>query len=307
MKTQLLVVAALLLAGCAVSTHAVQPSALGVVRSSAELLAVIDQPGPVVLESVASCEWEVDRGGMINLDHPRAREAGLVDGPEPIEVFFHVVRHPTRGTFIVDTGVETALRDRPDSAAVRGLVAAFMKREKMKFLEPLGEWIAKQSQPISGVLLTHLHLDHVTGLADVPAGTPVYSGPGETSATAFLHLFVQASTDRALEGKPAINEWAYAADQTGRFSGVIDIFGDGSVWAIWVPGHTPGSTAYLVRTVNGPVLLTGDASHTRWGWDHDVEPGSFSADASRSAVSFKQLRALVAEHPGIAVRLGHQR
>ena len=91
------------------------------------------------------------------------------------------------------------------------------------------------------------------------------------------------------------------------FEGVVDIFGDGSAWALWVPGHTGGSTAYLLRTPRGPVLLTGDACHTRWGWDHSVEPGSFSSDVPRSAESLARLERLVAEHPGVDVRLGHQR
>jgi len=34
------------------------------------------------------------------------------------------------------------------------------------------------------------------------------------------------------------------ADPSGLFAGVLDVFGDGSFWALWVPGHTPGSTAY---------------------------------------------------------------
>jgi N-acyl homoserine lactone hydrolase len=87
---------------------------------------------------------------------------------------------------------------------------------------------------------------------------------------------------------------------------VVDVFGDQTVWALLVPGHTDGSTAYLVRTPHGPVLLTGDACHTTWGWDHGVEPGSFSSDQKRSRVSLDRLRALVARHPSIEVRVGHQ-
>ncbi|WNG58147.1 MBL fold metallo-hydrolase [Archangium gephyra] len=295
-----------LLTGCAVSTHATQKSTLGVSRSSAELLAVIDQPGPVSLETVASCDWQVDRSGLINLQHPRAREAGLTDGLEKIQVFFHVLRHPERGTFIVDTGVEKALRDNPRESAMSGLVASAMKMETMKFLMPLGDWLATQQTPLQGVFLTHLHPDHITGMPDVPAGTAVYSGPGEASSSALMHAFVRSSADRALRGKAAISEWAFQADATGRFAGVVDIFGDGSVWALWVPGHTPGSTAYLVRTPKGPVLLTGDASHTRWGWEHDVEPGAFSIDVSKSAENFARLRKLAAEHPTVDVRFGHQ-
>ncbi len=49
------------LTGCAVSSHATQKSMLGVSRSSADLLAVIDQPGPVTIETVESCQWAQGR------------------------------------------------------------------------------------------------------------------------------------------------------------------------------------------------------------------------------------------------------
>jgi N-acyl homoserine lactone hydrolase len=54
------------------------------------------------------------------------------------------------------------------------------------------------------------------------------------------------------------------------------------------------------------VLFTGDTAHTRWGWENDVEPGSFTADHVKNATSLAQLRKLVEEHPAIEVRLGHQ-
>jgi glyoxylase-like metal-dependent hydrolase (beta-lactamase superfamily II) len=296
----------LALTGCAASTHATQPSTLGASARSADLEAIIDKPGPIETESIVSTEWAVTRAGLINLDAPRARAAHLEDGDEPIEVFFHVVRHPRFGTFIIDTGVERALRDAPDTAALRGVVGRFLHTEKMSFEKPLGDWIAAQHEPLRGVFFTHLHTDHVSGAPDLPKTTPIYAGPGETTSRAFLHMFSQGATDRALAGLPPINEWRFAPDADGRFAGVLDVFGDGSFWALWTPGHTPGSTAYLARTAHGPVLYTGDTSHTRWGWENDVEPGSFTADHTRNADSLARLRRLVREHPAIELHLGHQ-
>lgn len=298
--------ATLALTGCAASSHAVQPSALGRASRSSEMLAVIDQPGPIEAETVRSTSWAVARAGLINLKNPKAKEAGLTDGDEPIEVDFHVIRHPRFGTFLIDTGVERALRDAPDKAAIRGLVASELHTEKMKFEKPLGDWLAAQSTPLAGVFFTHLHLDHISGAPDLPKSTPIYAGPGETTPRAFLNLFTQGSTDRDLEGLPPLSEWGYVADTDGRFAGVVDVFGDGSFYALWVPGHTPGSTAYLARTAQGPVLFTGDTCHTAWGWEHDVEPGDFTADHEANAKSLALLRALVREHPAISVRLGHQ-
>lgn len=293
-------------AACAPTTHAVAPANLGVARSTADLEAVVDQPGPITVETVVGADWEVDRSGLINLAHPKAVAAGLQDGPEKIVVAFHALRHPARGLYLVDTGIEKDLRDAPERAAARGLVASVMHLEKMRFRDLTANWIAAQKEPVAGVFLTHLHVDHVTGMRDVPAGTPVYTGPGEAREKAFLHLFVRGVTDDALAGKGPLRELAFAPDPQNAFAGVLDVFGDGSLWALHVPGHTPGSTAYVARTPKGPVLLTGDACHTTWGWDHGVEPGTFSDDRPLSAVSLSRLRRFAAKHPGIDVRVGHQ-
>lgn len=306
MSRHLIVAFATLLSACSLTSHEVTTATLGTPRTTADLVASLSKPGIIELETVASADWAVDRSGLINLDSPIAKEAGLVDGDEAINVFFHVLRHPTQGTFLVDTGVETALRDAPEKSAMSSLVRSVMHLEKLKVNVPLGEWVAANGKP-AGVFLTHLHLDHVTGMADVPKGTPLFTGPGEGHATSFENLFVRGSTDQALAGQSALQEWAFTAEANGAFDAVLDIFGDGSVWALSVPGHTPGSTAYLVNSTRGPVLLTGDACHTRWGWEHHVEPGTFTGNAPRGRVSFEKLQAFVEAHPEIEVRFGHQR
>lgn len=301
-----ILILSLLNSACALTSHGSRPSTLGQSRRSADMLAVIDVPGPIEAETINSSDWAVDRSGLINLSHERAKAAGLQEGDEPIQIYFHVLKHPERGTFIVDTGVEKALRDAPEKAALRGMVASYMNIERFKFHMPLGDWLAKQPAPLAGVFFTHIHLDHITGLPDVPRGTPLYAGPGETSERAFLNLFVKPNVDRAFEGQSELREWGFTPDPDGRFAGLIDVFGDRSLWAIHMPGHTPGSTAYLARTPDGPVLMTGDTCHTTWGWNHDVEPGSFTSDHTANADSLARLRRLVREHPAISVRLGHQ-
>lgn len=294
------------LVGCRATTHPVAPSDLGRQASSDAMVALLDEPGPVEVETVIAASWVVDRGGLLNLDHAEAESHGLEDGDEPIHIAFHALHHPTRGTYLIDTGVERALHAAPDEAAIGGIVADQMNLEAMTIHVDTATWIARQRRPIAGVFLTHLHLDHIAGLRDVPAGVPVHLGPGEADARSFLHLFIQGTADDALEGKPALRELAFTPDPAGRFEGVLDVLGDGSIWALLVPGHTDGSIAYLARTPGGPVLMVGDACHTAWGWEHGVEPGSYSSDIPRSADSLARLRRLVAENPSIDVRLGHQ-
>jgi N-acyl homoserine lactone hydrolase len=299
-------VAAVLAQGRAASGQPVSAAGWGSTRSSQELESKLDEPGPLEVESVAAATWQVPLEGLLNLDHPRARAAGLKSADEPITIYFHALKHPTRGLFIVDTGVERALKSDPERSAVSGIVAKASGVDRIEVELDLATWLTRQPQPLAGVFLTHLHLDHIMGMPDVPRGTPIFIGPGETSAQGFLNFFTRPTTDRVFEGHQALAEWRFQTDPTQRFAGVIDVFDDGSLWALHVPGHTPGSTAYLARTPQGPVLMVGDACHTAWGWKHQVEPGTFSSDRETSAESLAQLENLVKRHPNIDVRLGHQ-
>src|ERR1043165_671681 len=111
----------------------------------------------------------------------------------------HLVRPPTAGLFLVDSGVEAAVRDDPDHAAVRGVVAAFMNIDTTMHVDHDMKSVLHGEKP-AGVLLTHLHLDHVMGLQDLPKSTPIYAGPGETTPTSLENAVAAADIDRALDG-----------------------------------------------------------------------------------------------------------
>jgi len=304
--TALVTLVGLVSIGCRATTHSVTPSELGRAASTAEFEALLEVPGPIEVETIVAADWEVERGGILDLSDERAKAAGLRGGPEPIQIYLHAISHPAHGLYLIDTGVEEAMRTAPERAAVRGLVAKLGHIDRMQIHVDTRAWLARKAMPAKGVFLTHLHLDHVTGLRDVDARIPVYTGPGEAHARSAMSLVTRRSIDRALEGRPPIREWQFDREVVEGFQGVIDVFGDGSLWALWMPGHTPGSVAFLARTPKGPVLFAGDVCHTSFGWEHDVPPGTFTMDREANAASLGQLRALTKRHPAIDVRLGHQ-
>jgi N-acyl homoserine lactone hydrolase len=296
----------LALGACTASSHATRAATLGTLTSAAAMEAVLDRPGPVHVETVNGADWAVTRAGLIDLHNPTAKAAHLTDGDEPIQVYTHVIRHPTRGVFLIDTGVSRRLVDDPAGLGIGWVLRRFLHPERIQVRTDTAS-LLRREPPLAGVLFTHVHLDHISGMPDIPHGTPLYSGPGETRDRAFLFAFSRGGIDGILSGHEPLQELPFAPDASGRFAGVLDLFGDGTVFAIKVPGHTPGSVAYVVRTPSGPVLFTGDACHTRWGWENDVPPGTFSSDVDRSAGSLAALRGLAARHPAMQVRLGHQR
>lgn len=294
------------LQGCSLSSHPLTKPAFGKASSSAEMELLIDQPGPIRLETVNSADWSVSLGGLLNLESPAATQAGLKDRDEPIQVYAHLLKHPQHGNFIVDTGVSRKLVDDPDKEGVSWLIQKVMRLEKLHLRKSTAEMVQGMDGKLSGVFFTHLHLDHIAGLPDIANDVPLYIGATESTETSFKNMFVRGVSDRFLKDKQPLAEWHFQPDPQNRFEGIIDIFEDGSVFAISVPGHSPGSTAFLIRTTHGPVLLTGDACITRWGWEHTVEPGDFTADHERNLKNLKSMKSLVARHPEIEVRLGHQ-
>lgn len=293
------IASALLLLGCSASSIDTEDAKLGVQASWQQMLTVIDQPGPIRFEKHTVANWQVPLSGLLNLDHPQAIAAGLADRQEAIKLFVYVLQHPAHGTFLVDSGVSTGFSGPDGNPDIGWAVEQVMKTSAMDVLLT-SKALAAKSDEIAGVFLTHIHLDHIMGLTDFNSAVPVYTGPDEAGSKSAMHLFSQGTTDRLLSGSGKLLELQFGD------SGLLDVFGDGSLWAIHSPGHTPGTTAFLARTTAGTQLMIGDVTHTRWGWDNGVEPGNYSMDGVLNAASLAKLRDLVSAHPGITVHPGHQ-
>ena len=297
-----------LVSGCTPTTHPTQVAQRGTNVSDATMEQQLGKPGPVVVQTITSAIGAVPLSGLLNLKDPQA--ADLTDHDEPISVFAHVLHHPVYGNFLVDTGVSAKLARDPGDYGLNWAIQKALRLDKMQVKTGTADIVADLQGPLAGVFFTHLHLDHIFGLPDIGANVPLYVGTHESRATYFMHAATRGATDALLAGKAALQELPFVVRPAplgaDAFESVLDVFGDGSVFAIYVPGHTAGSTAYLVRSTTGPVLLVGDTSHTQWGWEHGVEPGDFTRDQARNRVNLLKLKALVARHPGMQVRLGHQ-
>ena len=282
-----------LFSGCAIVSHPEVPFAPPDVTAPRTWDDVV-RAGPIEHEVIVSGRWAVELKGMVNLEREAARE--LKDRPIPIVLPVHVLKHPKAGTFIIDTGTTKAVY-------AEGLVKDFLK--DIEVVESAAD-IVERLGGIDGVLITHAHLDHVLGLPEIPRGTPIYVGPGELSASAFINAFTRGTYQKLVEGHEAFRVWPFESASEIDGLRAIDVFGDGSLFALSTPGHTPGSTAFLAMSTSGPLLFTGDTSHTLWGWEHEVEPGEFTADHDANLASLKSLRSLHARFPAMKVFVGHE-
>jgi len=285
--------------GCTATRIETTTASLGRSIDMTEMLKIAHQPGPIVWKKHLAARWSVPLSGLLNLDHPRALAAGLTDQETPIEIYVYSILHPSYGHFIVDSGVSANFDNPAENDDLASLVKMAMNTDALKLLKSTAA-VEQEYGDIQGVFLTHIHLDHIMGGKDLQPQTPVYVGHGDVQLRSFSNLFTQGTTDRLLGDQTILNEWVYEDDKP------IDIFGDGSVFAIPAPGHTPGSTVYLVRTTQGPQLMVGDVSHTKWGWENAVEPGTYSEDQDLSAVSLQKMIQLASQIENVKVHPGHQ-
>lgn len=300
-KLRYLAIATLLALGaCATpaTRHPLTAADLGAPASTSRMAESLSRPGVVRFERVAFAQWTAGRGGFIDRDDPRT--AAVPQGFETAVIFAYVLDHPTRGRFLIDAGVSRELEARLNPLMRKGLADM-----SVRIHQDLAGWLAGRPAP-EAVFLTHLHFDHVGGVIDLDPVVPIYLGPGDARETHAMNGLLGHPIDAILRGRAPLREWAFAPDPDGRFDGVLDIFGDGSVWALHAPGHSPGSTAYLVNAIDGPKLVVGDAASTRLNWDEAMpQPVADSVrdDAGRSA---DRLRRFSADHPEVEIFLGHQ-
>ncbi|MFK8083491.1 MAG: MBL fold metallo-hydrolase [Granulosicoccus sp.] len=277
--------------------HAASVSPLGQASSREALVSSLSTGQHVKFRAIKSANWSVPLSGLLNLNHPTAQSAALKDKEEPIQVYAYHIEHPTHGNFLIDTGISQQFVEDPAAQGIPRILRSQLGFDRLEILTSTESVISNMQRPLKGVFMTHLHLDHISGLPAVDKQVPVYVGRGESAERYFLFAATRGIVDTVLRGRPELREWSEP---------YVDIFGDGSVFAIHSPGHTAGSTAYLINTASGPILIAGDACHTAWGWNNNVEPGKFSTNQPMSRISLNRLVELVKEFPQIAVRPGHQ-
>ena len=160
-------------------------------------------------------------------------------GPREITDSCYLIRHGDQ-TLLWDTGFPAALKGKPMDM---GALVATIDKTIVEQLATLG----LKPTDISVVGISHMHGDH-TGQAKEFPTAKLLIGKGDFEMT-------RGERD-------PFGPWrAAGAKVQTMHGGDIDVFGDGSVVALNLPGHTPDHMALLVKLASGNVLMTGDLYH----------------------------------------------
>lgn len=154
---------------------------------------------------------------------------------------------------------------------------------------------------ITRIGISHYHGDHI-GQAQAFPGATLLIGKGDWDA-----LKAAAPGDKRM-GAPDPTPLAHWLTGGGKAEPVVgdkDVFGDGSVTMLDLPGHTPGHHALLVRLkARGWVLLSGDVAHVASNYATDGVP-TFNTNRADSLASLDRVKATAKALKALVV-IGHE-
>ena len=146
--------------------------------------------------------------------------------------------------------------------------------------------VAVTPEQVKYVGISHFHADH-TGQLDPFKNATLLIGKADWD---------QITSPTPMQGAnvAGFKSWTGESRKVEPLAGDKDVFGDGSVVVLRMPGHTPGHSSLLVRLKDmGPVLLTGDLVHFRENYDTGGVP-SFNFDRAATVASMDRMKQLVA-------------
>lgn len=196
----------------------------------------------------------------------------------------YLVRHP-QGDLVWDLGLPLAMVGAgPQTNDV------FTLTLERSLADQLAD-INLSTDDIELISISHSHFDH-SGQAALFSNSQWLVNQNELD-----HMF--ASPESSAQNA------AFADLSKIIISGDHDIFGDGSVTILDLPGHTPGHTALQVNLAQaGPILLTGDLYHRTLSREQRHVP-RFNTDEPTTRLSMDRFEAL-AKASGARVIIQHE-
>lgn len=231
---------------------------------------------------MTGCELHILRAGACY--HPAGmawKGAGLC--PAEFPALVALILHPTEGAALFDTGYDPAFFAATESVPER--FYRWMTPVKLGAGEAVSEQLGAfglQAEDVRAVVVSHFHGDHVAGLHAFPRarvfcsrfGAAEVARPGRFTRVRRGVLASLAPRDmdkRAVffEDLPFVSLGAELAP----FDTGADLFGDGALVAINLPGHCPGHWGLAIRGEDGRrTFMIGDAAWSRGAVRDNVPP-----------------------------------
>ncbi len=159
-------------------------------------------------------------------------------------------------------------------------------------------------------LTTHLHWDHTGGLRDLPNARVLSSRADLSWARGFSRFFDHGVMPHHLNAvKDRLAQFDFTGPPVDGFHASFDVLGDGSIVAVPLPGHTPGSTGYFLRAPTRTVFLVGDTAWSLRGVElpaHKNPLVRMDDDVESVAAALGRLHAFFKHRPDVLIVPAHE-
>jgi N-acyl homoserine lactone hydrolase len=188
----------------------------------------------------------------------------------PVPIVAFLVEHPGAGAILIDTGFHRVIADGAPAersrnlGPLRRLLATGIRMRPEQTAAAQLRALGIEPREVSLIVMTHLHFDHASALADFPAATVLVSAPEWRAANA-RGASLQGYVAAQLDPRPAYRTVDFhggGAHARGPFERALDLFGDGSLILLDTPGHSAGHLSVLARLREREALIAGDAIYT---------------------------------------------
>lgn len=257
---------------------------------------IFSNPTDVKLEIWNTGTLEVPYDGIINVEDKKTENLKGQKIDIDIPVFYLV---SDRGSILIDAGLNKNYEN-SKSKYVKGLLASKYGL-KGKDTNPIVEELAKRNINLSYLFMTHLHGDHIAGVVDLDIDFPVIIGKGEKPIS-YPIMYKETYINKIKDFK----ELDFTSSkEIYPFKEVLDIFGDGSIFAIKTNGHTKGHVSYLINSTEGVYLITGDQININKNIETGVGPGVYSHDVKLAQKNFDTVMKFNSQYPEVTLLLSH--
>lgn len=261
---------------------------------------VFSNPQPIKIKTFKTGTMDCPMSGLINLNHENANE--IEDEVVTVDVYSHLIKHKHFGNYLIDAGLSSYYQKNPYGNLKGELVTQYSAPGKQKKGQNIAAKLKKKKIILKGVFFTHLHIDHISGVLDLPKCIDYIAGKNEE----------YFNTKEFHGGYFDDVDFLYEIDCTRGtkmpiLGDCVDVFGDGSLWAISTTGHSKGHLSFLINKKKRPVLILGDASLIKENVEYEVGPGFFSGNVEQAQSSLNKILTFINKYPKVKIIHGHDK
>jgi glyoxylase-like metal-dependent hydrolase (beta-lactamase superfamily II) len=246
-------------------------------------------------------------GRFLTLKLAWALFGGAPSNPIPVPAF--LIRHPSAGAILIDTGLHPSIAT--DGRENFGRMATRVGKPSVAPGEDVPSQLRERGLDpgeLPVVILTHLHTDHTSAISEFPKSTFVVS-EAEWKAAAhgskpIMNGYRRAHFDYAFDYR-TVDFDRGGIDSYASFGRTFDLFGDGSIRLAFTPGHSAGHMSVVCRLAQRDFVIGGDAMYTIGQLEGSSPMPPRPYDAHNFRRSLQELRLFHTQFPDAVITPGH--